>query len=193
MQIKRTIQSRKYKFSDKMKQLQGRVETEDDQEKANKKKMMNSTEYFNKVVVKSFTKDKPAPAKRRTVPPKMPSRNDTEVSRNASSTLQALMRGNSSVFTKRDVGTSQEDTSTKISPFKAIRKALDTVNEEKGSATSLRKRTISEERPTPQLGAVKRPLMKMNIEALQGMKSPKEEERRLLDEPVDIEEILLFN
>jgi len=200
MQIKRTIQSRKYKFSDKMKQLQERLETEEDQDAKNgKKKMLNSTEYLNKIVVKSFTKAPPktVPVKRKTIPPRMSAKIEPEISRNAS-TLQSLMKGNSTIFNNSGMKDSvvSQDLGASRSPFRALRKALETVNEEKSSATLPGKRLPSEEKMTPQLGAGRNPLAKMTFQSMglgAGMKSPKEEERRLLDEPVGkMEQVSLF-
>ena len=65
MQIRRTLQTRKAKYDEKVALLREmaatRAENEESDSYQQTRKLMNSTEYFNKVVVKNFSKDKKSP------------------------------------------------------------------------------------------------------------------------------------
>ena len=65
MQIKRTLQTRKAKYDEKVALLRemaiSKAENEESDSYQQTRKLMNSTEYFNKVVVKNFSKEKKSP------------------------------------------------------------------------------------------------------------------------------------
>lgn len=166
MQIQRTIQTRKQKYLEKIAQLKEKVEaTIKDQDDENRRKLMNSTEYFNKVIVSNFTKEKK-------VEPAAPKK-----AKKATAKVHIEPRSHSGYVQQFNpestVLTSSRDLPPETTTPKNKKKPLEIVNEEKLSATSPKKLDLGDrEDERPRLPHFYRG----------GFSSPKDEERGLLDE-----------
>ena len=176
-QIKRTVQTRKQKIEAKISLLKKRQETQDQEDQFNNKKLLNSTEHFNKVVVKSFQKEKKKIVLKKSntsqILPKIDLNSTTFLKK---STLE------SSIFSPQEPKITRVLNKEKISPVKSFKNALETVNEEKLSATSPGpgKRLFNDKEPTSPGSGTKIKGSKFTLKALSTVL--KEEEKELLDD-----------